>query len=145
MPSASGEVEVPHAALATQPDAGVREALDRVDADDRASLFGERQRHAAAAASGVEHAATNRHAGALEKGNDLGAAVILEQRIVVFGPEPEVRVRLDGALVNRAHGPCRRAPEFVDERRAVVTARRLRHVECHDDAALAGRRPERPG
>src|SRR4029453_9852842 len=27
-------------------------------------------------------------------------------------------------------------PEFVDERRAVMTARGLRDVECHDDAAL---------
>ena len=66
-------------------------------------LFRERQRHAAAAAAGVEHAAADRHAGALEKRDDLGAAVVLEQRVVVFGTEPQVRVRLDGAFVNLSH------------------------------------------
>ena len=41
--------------------------------------------------------------GALEKRDDLRAPVVLEQRVVVFGAEPQVGVRLDGALVNRAH------------------------------------------
>ena len=54
------EVEVPHAALAAQPHAGVRKALGGIDADDRSGLFGERKRHPAAAASGVEHASADR-------------------------------------------------------------------------------------
>ena len=45
----------------------------------------------------------DRHARALEERDDLGAAVVLEQRVVVFGAEAAVRVRLDGALVNRPH------------------------------------------
>ena len=38
-------------------DARLAEPIDRIDADDFVGVFGERQRHAAAAASGVEHAA----------------------------------------------------------------------------------------
>ena len=66
-------------------------------------FFGERQRHAAAAAAGVENAPGQRHAGAIEEGDHLRAAVVLEQRVVVLGPEAEVGVRLDGAFVNLAH------------------------------------------
>ena len=42
-------------------------------------------------------------AGALEERDHLRAAVVLEQGVVVFGAEPQVGVRLDGALVNGAH------------------------------------------
>ena len=71
------------------------------------------------------------HAGALEERDHLRAAVVLEQRVVVLGAEPQVGVRLDGALVNPAHarsrpctsGRCRRS-ELVDERRPVVAGRR---------------------
>ena len=105
MPSASAKCRLRDAALAAEPDAGVLEPIGGIDADDQRRFFGQRQRHAAAAAAGVEHAAAHRDAGALEERDDLGAAVVLEQRVVVFGPEPEVGVRLDGALVNRCARP----------------------------------------
>ena len=98
-----GEGQVARLALAAEPDAGVLEPIGGIDADDERRLFRERQRHAAAAAAGVEHAAAHRDAGALEERDHLRAAVVLEQRVVVLGPEPQVGVRLDGALVNRAH------------------------------------------
>ena len=47
-------MQVRQAALAAQADAGVLEALGRVDPDDQPRLFGQRERHAAAAAAGVE-------------------------------------------------------------------------------------------
>jgi hypothetical protein len=81
----------------------VLEALGRIDADDLVGLFSERQRHPAAAAAGVEHASADRHAGPFEKRDHLGAAVVLEQRVIVLGSESQVRVRLDGALVNVVH------------------------------------------
>ena len=52
---------------------------------------------------GVEHAAADGHPRALEKRDDLRAPVVLEQRVVVFGAKPQVRVRLDRAVVNPAH------------------------------------------
>ena len=66
-------------------------------------LFRQRQRHAAAAATGVEHAAAHGDAGPLEKRDHLRAPVVLEERVVVFGAESKVRVRLDGAFVNVSH------------------------------------------
>ena len=42
------------------------------------------------ATAGVEHAAAERDAGALEKRDDLGAPVILEQCVVVLGAKPPV-------------------------------------------------------
>ncbi len=81
-------------------------------------------------------------AGALEKRDHLRAAVVLEQRVVVFGAEAEVGVRLDGALVNRFARPvpCRRRlrpiAELVDERGAIVAGRGFGHVERHDDPAI---------
>ena len=117
MPSASAKCRLPQAALAAEPDARVA-GTGRSGSmpTTSAGFLGERQRHAAAAAAGVEHAAAHRHAGALEKRDDLGAAVVLEQRVVVFGAEPQVGVRLDGALVNRAHAPLfvDRGAELVD-------------------------------
>ena len=112
MPSASANRRLPDAALARQPHARVAEPVDRIDPHDLARFFRQRQRHAAAAAAGVEHAAAHRDAGALEERDDLGAAVVLEQGVVVFGAKAQVGVRLDGALVNRAHAsrserPCR--------------------------------------
>ncbi len=107
MPSASAKCRLRRPRSRPSRTPASRKALDGIDADDGSRLLGERQRHAAAAAAGVEHAAADRDAGALEKCDHLGAAVVLEQRVVVLGPEPEVRVRLDGALVNRSHGPSR--------------------------------------
>ena len=127
-------------------------------------LFGERQRHAAAAAAGVEDPPAQRDAGPLEERDDLGAAVILEQRVVVFGPEPEVRVRLDGAFVNRRARPrssravargcrppnlsmsaARSCPVAVSATSNVMTTRaigiRVEHVV--DDRALRSRRRAR--
>ena len=98
-----GEGEVAAVPLAAEPDAGVLEPIRGIDADDERRLFRERQWHPAAAAAGVEHPPTNRDAGALEEGDHLRAPVILEQRVVVLGSEPQVGVRLDGALVNTAH------------------------------------------
>ena len=94
-----------------EPHAGVLEPLRGIDADDERGLFGKRERHAAAAAAGVEHSPAHGDAGALEERDDLGAAVVLEQRVVVFGAEAEVGVRLDGALVNPSHARvCARSP-----------------------------------
>ena len=108
MPSARAESEAGEAALAPEHDAGVAEPIDRIDADHLVGVLGQRQRHAAAAAAGVEHAAADRHAGALEKRDDLRAPVVLEERVVVFGPEPLVGVGLDEVGPNLAHsGTCR--------------------------------------
>ena len=76
MPSATANKHVPHAPFCGQA-ARRRPGTGPIgiDADDDARLFGERQRHAAAAAAGVEHAAANGHAGALEERDHLGAAV----------------------------------------------------------------------
>ena len=93
-------------------------------------VFGERQRHAAAAAAGVEHATADRHAGALEKRDDLGAPVVLEQRVVVFGAKPPVGVRLDQVVSNLAH-----SGKLVDEGGA-IGRRRLVDVETRDVVAL---------
>ena len=103
------EGQVRDAALAAEPHAGVLEPVRGIDADDERGLLGERQRHAAAAAAGVEHAAAHGYAGSLEKRDDLRAAVVLEQRVVVFGAEAEVGVRLDGAFVNPSHARSRPA------------------------------------
>ena len=136
------EGQVRDAALAPEPDAGVLEPVRGIDADDERGLLGKRQRHAAAAAAGVEHAPPHGDAGSLEKRDDLGAAIVLEQRVVVFGAEPEVRVRLDGAFVNLSHArsrsstPAVRRSELVDERRAIVAGRGLGHVERHDDPVI---------
>ena len=91
------------AALAAEPHAGLAEPIDRIDADDLARVLGQRQRHAAAAAAGVEHAAADGDARALEKRDHLGAPVVLEQRVVVLGAEPAVGVRLDEVFSNLAH------------------------------------------
>jgi hypothetical protein len=97
------EVQVGETALAAEPYAGLVEARRRIDPDHRLRLLGERQWHAAAAAAGIEHTPAHGHSRPLEKRDDLGAAVILEQRVVVFGAEPEIRMRLDGALVDCTH------------------------------------------
>ena len=116
-------MQVAKAALARQAGAGVAEPVERVDADDRAGFLRERQRHAAAAAPGVEDPAAHSHPGALEERDHLRAAVILEQGVVVFGAEPQVGVRLDGAFVNDAHAfrsgpPCRGRTAFPRRRRS---------------------------
>ncbi len=82
-----GEVQVRQPALAAEPDASRLEALRRIDADDEVGLLGEGERHAAAAAAGVEDAAVQNHSRPVEEGQDLGAAVVLEERVVVLGPE----------------------------------------------------------
>jgi hypothetical protein len=97
------EMQVPHAALVPEPHARVLEAFGGIDAHDRHGLLGERERHPAAAAARIEHAAADRDAGPLEKRDDFRAAVVLEQRVVVLRSKPYVGVRLDGALVNPAH------------------------------------------
>jgi hypothetical protein len=102
-----GEVQVVQPALAAEHDSRAVETRERVDPDRRARLLGQRERHASAAAAGVEHAAADCHARALQERDDLRAAVVLEQRVIVLGAEPNVRVRLDGALVNASHAPSR--------------------------------------
>src|SRR4029079_14917288 len=96
------EVEVRKAALATEHDACLAEAIDGVNPDDLLRVFGQRKRHPAAAASGVEHAAGDRDAGAFQKRDDLGAPVVLEQRVVVLGSEPAVGVTGDEVVSNFA-------------------------------------------
>ena len=54
------EVQAGEAALAPEHDAGVAESIDRIDADHLIGVLGQRQRHAAAATAGVEHAAAER-------------------------------------------------------------------------------------
>ena len=66
-------------------------------------MFGQRKRHATAAASGVEHAPGNRDAGPLEKRENLRAAVVLEQRVVVLGSESTIGVRFDQIVSDFAH------------------------------------------
>ena len=89
--------------LPPEPHARILEAFRRVDPHHHRGLFGERERHPAAAAAGVEHPAAHRHPRALEKRDHLRASVILEERVIVLRSEPQVRVRLDGAFVNPAH------------------------------------------
>ena len=72
------EVHVGQAAVAGKADPGVAEPVDRVDRDDRAGFLGKRERHASAAAAGVQDPSANRDAGAIEKRNHFGAAVVLE-------------------------------------------------------------------
>ena len=110
-------MQIAQAAFAAEPDAGILEPLGGIDADHDAGLFRQRQRHAAAAASRVEHPAAHGHAGPLEKRDHLRAPVILEQRVVVLGAESKIGVRLDGALVNLSHA-----------RSAVVPAARRRRT-----------------
>ena len=98
-----GEVQVAQAALAAEANARILEPLGRIDPDHRHGFLRERQRHAAPAAARVEHAAADGHPRALEKRDDLRAPVVLEQRVVVFGAKPQVRVRFDRAVVNPAH------------------------------------------
>jgi hypothetical protein len=105
------EVEMGERALARQAHAGVAEAVEGIDAHHLPRLLGQRQRHAAAAAAGVEHTAGHADARALEEREDLRAAVVLEQRVVVFGAEPLIRVRLDGAFVNDPHA-CRSGQRY---------------------------------
>jgi hypothetical protein len=90
------EVEVRQVLFASQPRAGVAEAIDEVDGHDRRRFLGEGQRHPAAAASHVEDPTLEAHTGLVEKGEDLGAAVVLEQGVVVLRPEAQVGVGLDG-------------------------------------------------
>ena len=97
------EVQVAQAALAAEANARILEPLGRIDPDHGRCFLRERQRHAAPAAAGVEHAAADGHPRALEKRDDLRAPVVLEQRVVVFGAKPQVRVRFDRAVVNPAH------------------------------------------
>ena len=78
--------------LAGQPGARVAEAIDQVDGDHRGGLLGERQRHPAAAAAHVEDPALEAHTGLVEEREDLGAAEVLEQRVVVLRAEAEVGV-----------------------------------------------------
>ena len=102
------KVQAGEPALASEHDAGVAESIDRIDADHLVGVLRKRQRHAAAATAGVEHAAAERHAGALEKCDDFRTPVVLEERVVVFGPEPLVGVGLDEVGPNLAHsGTCR--------------------------------------
>jgi hypothetical protein len=117
------EAQITDAALARQPDAGVAEPVDRIDPHHFARFFSQRQRHSAAAASGVEHAAGKTDTGALQERDHLGAPVVLEQRVVVFGAESQVGVRLDGAFVNGPHAfrsvrPCRVRKAFPPRRRS---------------------------
>ena len=102
-PVGQREREVALFPFPAEPDAGVLEPFRGIDPHDEVGFFRERERHPAAAAAGIEHAPADLDAGALEKRDDLRAAVVLEQGIVVLGPEPQVGVRLDGALVNCAH------------------------------------------
>src|SRR5262249_25430266 len=109
------EVQMRQATLAGQTDARVAEAVEGIDADDLARFLGERERHPAAAAPGVEHAAADRDAGTFAKPDDLRAPVILAQGVILFQTEPLIGVRLDGAVVNEAHAfrlirRCRRRP-----------------------------------
>ena len=96
-------MQIRQPALASEADAGLLKALGWIDADDQRGFFGQRQRHAAAAAAGVEDASGQRHPGPIEERDHLRAAVVLEQRVIVLGAEAEVGVRLDGAFVNLSH------------------------------------------
>ena len=89
--------------LARQRDAGLPEPVDEVDADDEIGLLGEGKRHPAATAPGVEHPPADPAADTLEMCEDLGAAVILEEGVVVLGPEAAVRVLLDQGVIDNAH------------------------------------------
>jgi hypothetical protein len=90
------ELDVGQVLLAGQPRAGVAEAVDQVDRHDLGRLLGEGQRHAAAPAAHIEDAPFEPHPRLVEEGEDLGAAEVLEQRVVVLRPEAQVGVGLDG-------------------------------------------------
>ncbi len=76
------EPEILKRPLPRERDAGLPEAVDEIDADDEVRFFGERERHATPAAAGVEDAPADPAAHALEMREDLGAAVVLEERVV---------------------------------------------------------------
>ena len=97
------KVQVPAVALLRQPHAGVAEAVDQVDGRHRVGLFGKRQRHPAAATAGIEHTAADGLPDRRQMREDLCAAVVLEQGVVVLGAEPQVRVVFDQSFVNRPH------------------------------------------
>jgi hypothetical protein len=79
------------------------EAIDQIDAYHVACFFGKRKRHAAAPASRVEDVPAHVHAGLFQHAKDLGAAVVLEKRVVVFRAEPAGGVQLDGFIIDPAH------------------------------------------
>jgi hypothetical protein len=97
------ELQVAEALFAGQPGPGVAEAVDQIDGDDLGCFFGEGQRHPAAAAAHVEGPALEADAGLVEEREHLGAPVVLEERVVVLGPEAQVGVGLDGGGVDRSH------------------------------------------
>ena len=101
------EPEVAERPFARERDAGLAEAVDEIDADDKVRFFGERERHAAPAAARVEHAPADPAAHAVEMREDLGAAVVLEERVVVLGPETAVSVLLDQGVIDNAHNRIR--------------------------------------
>ena len=120
-------------------------AVDRIDADDlrappRRATAACRRRRSRRPARG-----RGPHAGSLEKRDHLGAAVVLEQRVVVFGAEPQVGVRLDGALVNlrtgpldavrtcRSAQPCRGRTRFPPRRTHDDAPARVRVEHVQDD------------
>ncbi len=90
-------------ALASKADAGLLKAFGWIDADNQRGFFGQRQRHAPAATAGVQDASGQGNPGTIEERDHLRAPVVLEQRVIVLGAEPEVGVRLDGAFVNLSH------------------------------------------
>lgn len=104
----TGEAQVRQLSLSREPDAGLAEPIDGVDADDQARMLGERQRHAAAAASGVEDAAVDGDASALEEREHLRAAVVSNSVQWVLGSEASVGVCLDEVVSNLAHARARR-------------------------------------
>src|SRR5699024_6359705 len=75
------EMEIVEPSLAAETDSGILKPFRWIDADHGIRLLGERQRHPAAAASGIEYAAAHGDAGPLQKSNHLGAPVVLEERV----------------------------------------------------------------
>ena len=147
------EVQVAHAALAAEPRAGVLEPRRQVDADDRRASSANDSGMPPPPQPASRTRPRNRHAGLLEERDDLRAAVVLEQRVVVLRPEPEVGVRLDGAFVNPAHarsigGKCAVAPAGPNLSMSAARswpAGRFGDVERRDDRDDSGTRRARPG
>ena len=81
----------------------VAEAGLEVEADREGRFLGQRKRGAAASAPGVEHPPPQPGARALQGLDDLGAAQVLEHRVVVLAAEAAGGGGSDGRLVDAPH------------------------------------------
>jgi hypothetical protein len=66
-------------------------------------FLGQGERHPAAAAAGIEDLAGEGDPALIEPRQDLGAPEVFEERVVVFGSEPAIGVRLDGGGIDASH------------------------------------------